>query len=96
MKRVTRYMVEYTGRYDEAMYYVDLTIPAVDMSKTVVNVTGFRVPTGSDYVEAPSKIFATVQLVNPSTVRIQRGLKWDGNINKPQGLYHSLEVIEYN
>lgn len=94
VKKITRYEVEYKNSYSLPLDYLDVTIPAVDMSKTSINVTGFRV--GVFHAESPLRYFATVSLINTTTVRIQITFRWAGNNNKDPGLYYSFEVIEYN
>ncbi len=94
VKRVTRYMVEISNRTqnDNISATASITIPAVDVNKTSINVTGFyNDGFGTDSTTWDGKTPA-VYLYNATTVHARNTFKLISGVY----IYVYFEVIEYN
>ncbi|WP_179032085.1 pyocin knob domain-containing protein [Paenibacillus kribbensis] len=95
VKKVTRYSVTLNSSTTDDYGTVTVTIPAVDVNKTSINLTGFYTRNHVADDTSPDRKTAAVYLVNATTVIVRTSSKIiTGTYGRALDAY--FEVIEYN
>lgn len=101
VKKITRYMAQLPEQRQDGTFYKyfydrRIGIPAVDINKTSVNLTGVRLGVGFTYNSNPYQMQPAVYLENDTTVRVLIHDNAKDSQSDEYNIYVYFEVIEYN